>query len=109
MMSKITSLLERTRLVDYLLDKRNILHSDYEINRIMLEDIGSISDEQIVMFKLKKCKLLGAISVVDDILTCILSSEFDFDIKSLPKQEAISMLQETLDYLRGDTNGEKLL
>ena len=109
MMSKITSLLERTKLVDYLLDKQASLYTDYNINNNELEAIDSGSVKDIISLRMKKCKLLGAISVVDDILDHIVDFEFDFDIKSLPKQEAISMLQEALDYLKGDTNEEKLL
>lgn len=104
MVPKITVLLERTKLVDYLLNKRAALYTDYNINNNELNAVDSDSVEQIISLRMKKCKLSGAISVLEDILNCIVDSEFDFDIKSLPKQEAISMLQEALDYLKGDNN-----
>ena len=104
MMPKITVLLERRKLVGYLLDKRAALYTDYNINNNELEAIDSDSVEDIISLRMKKYKLLGAMSVLDDILNRIVDSEFDFDIKSLPKQEAISMLQEALDYLKGDNN-----
>lgn len=104
MMPKITVLLERRKLVGYLLDKRAALYTDYNINNNELEAIDSDSVEDIISLRMKKCKLLGAMGVLDDILNRIVDSDFDFDIKSLPKQEAISMLQEALDYLKGDNN-----